>query len=54
MSLDSTLVHYGVQVQQKTAPPPRRGPVIVYPNPEQRDPNTERRDDSNQRPPLVR
>ncbi len=47
VSLDSTLVHYGVQVQQRTAPPPRRGPVIIYPNPQQGD-------DSSPRPPLVR
>ena len=47
VSLDSTLVHYGVQVPQTVAPPSRRGPVIIYPNPGPRD-------DTDQRRPLVR
>ncbi len=47
VSLDSTLVHCGVQVQQAVAQPPRRGPVIIYPNSNQGDV-------PDQRPPLVR
>ena len=47
MSLDSTLVHYGVQVPQHGRAPLPARPVIIYPNPGPRD-------DTDQRRPLVR
>jgi hypothetical protein len=53
VSLDSTLVHYGAQLGANVAPAVQPQPVIIYPNP---NPNSypQRRDDSDQRPPLVR
>ncbi len=51
VSLDSTLVHYGAQFGGAVSPAPEPRPVIIYPN---RNPEPERRDVTDQRPPLVR
>ncbi len=53
MSLDSTLVHYGAQFGGPVSPAPEPQPVIIYPN-RHLNPEPERRDDLDQRPPLVR